>query len=307
MNRRQAIGIGVAVAITLVVVGAVWWFGIIATPAFASLADRPDKSIPGTVVFVHHDDGEGRSCVQSTPAGGGRILEIVCRPDGRGLQLEADSEGRLLVRTGAYPPQGATAYEPPSGAVLERNVVIDGAGARDTVPGDRATPVAPRPDHGSDLAADGSVVEVSGCGGDQPGVEITGRDAQGGEVTSCRSAHRATTASTASHRHPLGRGSPSSTPTTGSSSAHPTAPAFASSPAASVRLYREASRRRANARSSRETPCRTRGSPAATRAAGDPLPGRTSWRLELVGEMLRGGRGECVSRAGHVVHGVPQQ
>ncbi len=66
--RRATVAVALAGAVTLVVAGAVWRYGIVPLPEFPALAVRPDPSITGTVTFRGDDD-----CPRVVPAAGGPV------------------------------------------------------------------------------------------------------------------------------------------------------------------------------------------------------------------------------------------
>lgn len=110
--RRLRAAIAVAGAVTLVVVGAVWRYGIVPAPRFPALAAEPDASFTGTVAFL-----DEAGCLRVVPAGGGPVA----RPgfcDTRAHRVEWTAEGHLAVdswESGSY-----RLVDPTTGVVLSR-------------------------------------------------------------------------------------------------------------------------------------------------------------------------------------------
>jgi hypothetical protein len=93
-RRRAGIGVVVAAVVVAATVAVILVLGYVPLPAMPSLADAPDPSIPGTVVYTH---GDWESvCLATVPASGGEPVDLVCdRPPPEGLAWTGD--GNLLV------------------------------------------------------------------------------------------------------------------------------------------------------------------------------------------------------------------
>ncbi len=120
--RRSTVGWVIAATLTFAVVGGVWRYGIIPTPSFPALAERPDPTISGRIAYVPADDdhsSDERSCivvVEASGAGPSRSMACGHRSYRR---FAFDDTGRVLVETDADQgePTG-TAYDPRTGAVV---------------------------------------------------------------------------------------------------------------------------------------------------------------------------------------------
>lgn len=119
-DRRTLVAAGLAVLVAAAVTAVILVFGYVPLPAFPSLADRPDPSIPGTVAFVRWDR---EPCVFTVPASGGEPHEVLCRSDHAFIQdpVAWTPDGRLLVH--AYEEFGGPVVmvvDPVSGQELDR-------------------------------------------------------------------------------------------------------------------------------------------------------------------------------------------
>lgn len=117
-RRRAVIAVTAAVAVVATVTALVVAFAIIPLPAFPSLRDEPDASIPGTVAFGRWDDGY---CWYVVPAGGGEDREVLCREDfggEPGVQWTAD--GSLAMGQWDFGEYATVLIDPATGVEVGR-------------------------------------------------------------------------------------------------------------------------------------------------------------------------------------------
>ncbi|MDQ3107257.1 MAG: hypothetical protein M3Q68_05565 [Actinomycetota bacterium] len=130
--RRSTIGWAIAVTLTFAVVGGVWRYGIIPTPSFPALAERPDPTIAGRIAYVPADDDHGsddRSCIVVVSAsGGGPSRSLACGHRSY-RRFAFDDTGRVLVESDDDRGElTGTAYDPTTGAILARRLPFPDAG-----------------------------------------------------------------------------------------------------------------------------------------------------------------------------------
>lgn len=130
-RRRAAVA---AIGTALTVAAAVWAFGVAPLPDYPSLADGPDRSIPGRVAFVRWAE---QACLYVVPASGGEPRRLRCADEGRngmvdwfGGPVGWTRDGRIVVQ--AFGPSGprVIVLDPDSGRVLERIDVEEPLGER---------------------------------------------------------------------------------------------------------------------------------------------------------------------------------
>ncbi|NIA26285.1 MAG: hypothetical protein GWP04_12070 [Gammaproteobacteria bacterium] len=115
--KRATLAVVLSVLVLVLVLTVVLVFGVIPFPEYPSLAEQPDPSIPGTVVFTRGDDPP---CLEVVPAGGGVPRELRCDRDVVGNGLAWTSDGLIVTfDASTYPPQYAL-IDPESGQVVER-------------------------------------------------------------------------------------------------------------------------------------------------------------------------------------------
>ncbi|NOY56299.1 MAG: hypothetical protein GXP34_09995 [Actinobacteria bacterium] len=115
--KRATLAIVLSVLVLALVLTVVLVFGVIPFPEYPSLAEHPDPSIPGTVVFTFGDDPP---CLEVVPAAGGVPRELRCDRNIAGNGLAWTSDGLIVTfDTSTYPPQYAL-IDPESDQVVER-------------------------------------------------------------------------------------------------------------------------------------------------------------------------------------------
>lgn len=147
-DRRAVVSIVGAVLVLMLVTVIILVFGIIPLPEFASLADQPDPSIPGTVAYVGVDED---SCLLTVPASGGEPHEVWCGREF--VEFPAWSPEGLLVLTDWSAEPTYLLIDPVTGTEVDRVPVGD--------PGAEGEPPPRRLDERRERA-DGAVVRTDG-------------------------------------------------------------------------------------------------------------------------------------------------
>lgn len=136
-TRTRAVVAAMTSTIVLVAVtGVILYFGFIPLPEFPSLAERPDRAIPGTMAFS--SSGEEGYCIHTMLASGGPVHDVTCRgPSG---PLGWTAQGELVAGDFSGDRFELVVLDPEAGFELRRFPSADGAplGGDRSVRGDGA-------------------------------------------------------------------------------------------------------------------------------------------------------------------------
>lgn len=116
-SRRPVIAAAVAAVLLVAAFAGIVLVGRLPVPSYPSLAQQPDRRIPGTVAFWR----TGRTpCLSLVPASGGQARELWCHQNAEVSRPEWTEGGNLVVRTYSVSGPERLTIDGATGEVLER-------------------------------------------------------------------------------------------------------------------------------------------------------------------------------------------
>lgn len=173
-DRRAVVSIVGAVLVLLLVTVIIVVFGVIPLPEFASLADQPDPSVPGTVAYLGVDEDP---CLFTVQASGGEPHEVWCGREF--VEFPVWSSDGLLVLTDWSAGPTYLLIDPATGTEVDR-VPVGDQGAEGEPPPRRLDERRER--------ADGAVVRTDGRGNGEAAVVVRFPDGSEQTIVSVKDA-----------------------------------------------------------------------------------------------------------------------
>lgn len=123
LERRQTVGLGIAIAVIAVVGSLVATLGVVPFPDTPTVADEPDPAPPGRLAYTRWDRSE--ACLHIVD-GSGDDREIACGESVAGETLVWTDDGYVAVTRWGLDGRELQVIDPATGAVVEVRQVDDG-------------------------------------------------------------------------------------------------------------------------------------------------------------------------------------